>query len=161
MDFVGYAALGGLERVTIVAGAIIIGYWGYRLYAGEKAAGLVFMGLAVLVLVGALATGTSHLRSVGEGLQLASVPAPETASAVPASGSETDAVTATAPSRSAAAPVPAPIGAEAAESAASPAPDPEPDAAPPAAWNRLPRRPTSPHPSGSLPARSSVVGSSR
>lgn len=79
MDFVGYAALGGLERLTIVAGAIIIGYWGYRLYTGEKAAGLVFMGLAVLVLVAALATGTVYLRSVGEGLQLASVPVGEAA----------------------------------------------------------------------------------
>jgi len=77
MDFVGYAALGGLERVTIVAGAIIIGYWGYRLYTGEKKAGLVFMGLAVLVLVGALATGNSHLKSVGEGMQLASASPPE------------------------------------------------------------------------------------
>ncbi|MGE0622316.1 MAG: hypothetical protein AB7I04_02875 [Pseudomonadales bacterium] len=127
MDFVGYAALGGLERVTIVAGAIIIGYWGYRLYAGEKAAGLVFMGLAVLVLVGALATGTSHLRSVGEGLQLASVPAPETASAVPAT--EPEAVTATEPSPSTTTPVPAPTGAEAPESAATPAADAEPAAA--------------------------------
>ena len=78
MDFVGYAALGGLERVTIVAGAIIIGYWGYRLYTGEKKAGLIFMGLAVLVLVGALATGSSHLRSVGEGMQLASAPPVDT-----------------------------------------------------------------------------------
>lgn len=87
MDFVGYAALGGLERVTIVAGAIIIGYWGYRLYAGEKKAGVIFMGLAVLVLVGALATGTSHLKSVGEGLQLAS--APETEAAPPAAAPAT------------------------------------------------------------------------
>ncbi|HEY5645763.1 MAG TPA: hypothetical protein VIS76_07475, partial [Pseudomonadales bacterium] len=56
----------------IVAGAITIGYWGYRLYTGEKKAGLVFMAVAVLVLVGALATATSHLKSVGEGLQLSS-----------------------------------------------------------------------------------------
>jgi len=83
MDFVGYAALGGLERVTIVAGAIIIGYWGYRLYTGEKKAGLVFMGLAVLVLVGALATGNSHLKSVGEGMQLASAAPPEMAPPAP------------------------------------------------------------------------------
>ncbi len=75
MDLLGYAALGGLERLTIVAGAVIIGYWGYRLYTAEKNAGLIFMGLAVLVLVGALATGGSHLKSVGEGYQLASLPA--------------------------------------------------------------------------------------
>ena len=54
MDLLGYAALGGLERLTIVAGAVIIGYWGYRLYTAEKSAGLIFMGLSVLVLVGAL-----------------------------------------------------------------------------------------------------------
>ncbi len=74
MDFLGYAALGGLERVTIVAGAIIIGYWGYRLYGAGKKAGLVFMSLAVLVLAGALLTSPDHLRSVGEGYQLASLP---------------------------------------------------------------------------------------
>ena len=77
MDLLGYAALGGLERLTIVAGAVIIGYWGYRLYTAEKSAGLIFMGLAVVVLVGALATGGSYLRSVGEGYQLASLPADE------------------------------------------------------------------------------------
>ena len=74
MDLLGYAALGGLERLTIVAGAVIIGYWGYRLYTAEKNAGLVFMGLAVVVLVGALATGGSYLKSVGEGYQMASLP---------------------------------------------------------------------------------------
>ena len=52
MDLLGYAALGGLERLTIVAGAVIIGYWGYRLYTAEKNAGLLFMGLSVVVLVG-------------------------------------------------------------------------------------------------------------
>jgi len=77
MDLLGYAALGGLERLTIVAGAVIIGYWGYRLYTAEKNAGLIFMGLSVVVLVGALATGGSYLRSVGEGYQLASLPASE------------------------------------------------------------------------------------
>lgn len=72
MDLVGYAALGGLERVAIVAGAVIIGYWGYRLYTAEKNAGLVFMALSVLVLAGALITGASHMKSIGEGYQLAS-----------------------------------------------------------------------------------------
>ena len=75
MDFLGYAALGGLERLTIVAGAVVIGYWGYRLYTSEKNVGLIFMGLAAVVLVGALITGGSYLRSVGEGYQLASLPA--------------------------------------------------------------------------------------
>lgn len=81
MDLLGYAAIGGLERVAIVAGAVIIGYWGYRLYTTEKQVGLVFMGLAVLVLVGALATGSSYVKSVGEGYQLASA---STAPATPA-----------------------------------------------------------------------------
>ncbi len=83
MDLLGIAALGGLERITIVAGAVIIGYWGYRLYTAEKNAGLVFMGLAVLVLVGALATGTGHLKRVSEDYQLASIPPAE---AEPAAG---------------------------------------------------------------------------
>lgn len=74
MDLLGYAALGGLERITIVAGAVIIGYWGYRLYTADKNAGLIFMGLAVVVLIGALATGTSHVQSITEGYQLASIP---------------------------------------------------------------------------------------
>lgn len=76
MDLLGYAALGGLERVAIVIGAVVVGYWGYRLYAGGRNAGLVFMGLAVAVLAGALATGSSHLKSLGEGYRLASTPAP-------------------------------------------------------------------------------------
>ena len=83
MDLLGYAALGGLERLTIVAGAVIIGYWGYRLYTAEKNAGLIFMGLAVVVLVGALATGGSYLKSVGEGYQLASLPTEAPAEASP------------------------------------------------------------------------------
>ena len=73
MELLGYAALGGLERLTIVAGAVIIGYWGYRLYTADKNAGLIFMGLSVVVLVGALATGGGYLRSIGEGYQLASL----------------------------------------------------------------------------------------
>jgi hypothetical protein len=36
------------------------------------------MGLAVIVLVGALATGSNHVKSIGEGFQLASVPEPTT-----------------------------------------------------------------------------------
>ncbi len=91
MDLLGYAALGGLERLTIVAGAVIIGYWGYRLYTAEKNAGLVFMGLAVVVLVGALATGGSYLRSVGEGYQLASLPADAPAADSPFADERSDA----------------------------------------------------------------------
>lgn len=122
MDFIGYAALGGLERLTIVAGAIIIGYWGYRLYTGEKKAGLVFMAVAVLVLVGALATATSHLKSVGEGLQLASAtPAEQT---LPAAAAEPAAADGSAePARADLADAPSPFAEEPPPPAASaPAP---------------------------------------
>jgi hypothetical protein len=83
MELLGYAAVGGLERVAIVAGAVIIGYWGYRLYNNEKQVGLVFMGLAVMVLVGALATGSNYVKSVGEGYQLASASAAPSTPAEP------------------------------------------------------------------------------
>ena len=133
MDVLGYAALGGLERLTIVAGAVIIGYWGYRLYTAEKNAGLIFMGLAVLVLVGALATGGSYLRSVGEGYQLASLPAEAPAAESPFA--EPDA-----PGEAEAAPdvepaIAADVPAAAPEAATADALEPEvsaPDAAPPA-----------------------------
>lgn len=71
MDLLGYAALGGLERIAIIAGALLVGYWGYRLYAREQSAGLLFMGLACLVLIGALLTSGRHVRAVGESVQLA------------------------------------------------------------------------------------------
>lgn len=73
MDFLGYAALGGLERIVIIAGAILIGFWGYRLYGKDKTPGLIFMGIASAVLLGALFTTGSHVQSVSEGIQLANV----------------------------------------------------------------------------------------
>lgn len=76
MDLLGYAVVGGLERIAIVVGAVVIGYWGYRLYAGEKNAGLVFMGLAVVILGGALATGASQD-------QLATMPEPAAKTTTP------------------------------------------------------------------------------
>ena len=82
MDFLEYFAFGGLERVAIIGGSLVIGYWGYRLYGAGKPAGLAFMTIACVVLAGALLTGTSHVRSVGESIQLASVPPRD--SAVPA-----------------------------------------------------------------------------
>jgi len=84
MDFLGYAVLGGFERVAIVGGAILIGYWGYRIYGRDKTPGLVLLGLACVVLVSALATGGGHVRSVSEGIQLASLPAAPAASVEPA-----------------------------------------------------------------------------
>ncbi|MEZ5551826.1 MAG: hypothetical protein R3E82_13110 [Pseudomonadales bacterium] len=71
-DVLGFAAFGGLERVAIIAGALLVGYWGYRLYVAGKGAGLAFLGIACVVLFGALLTGGSHLRTVGESIQLAS-----------------------------------------------------------------------------------------
>lgn len=72
MDFLGYAALGGFERIAIVGGAVLIGYWGYRIYGRDKTPGLIFLGLACAVLISALVTGGGHVRSVSEGIQLAS-----------------------------------------------------------------------------------------
>lgn len=71
MDISAYAAFGGMERVAIIAGALIIGYWGYRLYGRDRTPGLIFMGIACAVLITALATGGSYLRSVGTSYQLA------------------------------------------------------------------------------------------
>lgn len=105
MDLVGYAVLGSLERIAIVVGAVVIGYWGYRLYAGEKNAGLVFMGLAVLILGGALATGASH-----EGYQLATLPEPAATATAP------EAVPASSVSQT------APVGVDPAAAASVPAP---------------------------------------
>ena len=71
MDFLEYAALAGLERVAIITGSVILGYWGYKLFLAEKNVGQVFMAMAVVVLIGALATGSRHVRSVGESYRLA------------------------------------------------------------------------------------------
>ncbi|MCZ6458236.1 MAG: hypothetical protein O6766_02635 [Gammaproteobacteria bacterium] len=84
MDFLGYAVLGGFERVAIVGGAILIGYWGYRIYGRDKTPGLVLLGLACVVLVSALITGGGHVRSVSEGIQLARLPEAPAASVEPA-----------------------------------------------------------------------------
>ena len=71
MDLLGYAAFSGVERVAIIGGALVIGYWGYRLYGRDKTPGLIFMGIACAVLIASLATGGSHMRSVGASYQLA------------------------------------------------------------------------------------------
>ncbi len=71
MDLLGYAAFSGVERVAIIGGALVIGYWGYRLYGRDKNPGLIFMGIACAVLIASLATGGSHMRSVGASYQLA------------------------------------------------------------------------------------------
>ncbi len=98
MDFLGYAALGGFERIAIVGGAILIGYWGYRIYSRDKTPGLIFLGLACAMLVSALLTGGGHVRSVSEGMQLASIPE----AAVPGVESATAVTTAAATAQDAA-----------------------------------------------------------
>ncbi|MEZ5559497.1 MAG: hypothetical protein R3E86_13260 [Pseudomonadales bacterium] len=72
MDTLSWLAVAGLERVAIIAGALVIGYWGYRLYARDKRPGLVFMGIACALLVAALFTTNSHVRSLSESYQVAS-----------------------------------------------------------------------------------------
>jgi hypothetical protein len=69
MDFL--SAFSGLERIAIIGGAMLVGYWGFRLFATDRTPALVFMGIACAVLFGALFTGASHLRNVGESYQLA------------------------------------------------------------------------------------------
>ena len=50
------SAFSSLERIAVVCGAMAIGYWGFRLFASDRVAGLIFMGIACGVLVGVLAT---------------------------------------------------------------------------------------------------------
>lgn len=77
MDLMGLVLLASLDRLAVVAACVAIGYWGYRLYAAEKQMGLVFLGLAVVILVGVLVTSASHVRSIGDSARLAQAQAPE------------------------------------------------------------------------------------
>ena len=74
MEFL--SAFSGLERIAIIAGAIIVGYWGFRLFASDRTPGLIFMGIACAVLVAVFATGGHHVQSVSSSLQTATNPAP-------------------------------------------------------------------------------------
>jgi hypothetical protein len=65
------SAFSGLERIAIIGGAMLVGFWGYRLLATDRTPALVFMGIACAVLFGALITGGSHVKNVGESFQLA------------------------------------------------------------------------------------------
>ena len=77
MEFL--SAFSGLERIAIIAAAIVVGYWGFRLFATDRTPGLVFMGVACAVLVAVLVTGTRHVESVSSSLKTASEQAPSTA----------------------------------------------------------------------------------
>jgi hypothetical protein len=100
MDQLGIVLLASLDRIAVVAAAVAIGYWGYRLYAAEKQMGLVFLVLAVVLVAGVLVTGGSYLRSMGDSVRIAQstppppaeAPAPPTAAPVPvAAGTPVDA----------------------------------------------------------------------
>jgi len=67
MEFL--SAFSGLERIAIIAGAIFIGYWGFRLFATDRIPGLVFMGVACAVLIAVLVTGDEHVASLRSSLQ--------------------------------------------------------------------------------------------
>ena len=84
MEFIG--AFSGLERIAIIAAAMLIAYLGFRLFATARTPGLVFMGLACAVLFGALFTTGSHVEKLGASYQVAVVspPADEPAATEPA-----------------------------------------------------------------------------
>jgi len=74
LDFLG--AFSGLERIVIIGGAMLVGYWGYRMFATDRTPALIFMGVACAVLFAALLSGGSHVRSIGKSYQLATTSAP-------------------------------------------------------------------------------------
>lgn len=63
MEIIG--AMPGLERIAIIGGAMLMAYWGFRLFAISRAPGYIFMGLGAALLVGTLMTGSSQLSSPG------------------------------------------------------------------------------------------------
>ncbi|HEY5680125.1 MAG TPA: hypothetical protein VIS55_08685 [Pseudomonadales bacterium] len=71
MEFIG--AFSGLERIAIIAAAMLIAYLGFRLFANARTPGLVFMGIACAVLFGALFTTGSHVEKLGASYQVAAV----------------------------------------------------------------------------------------
>lgn len=145
MEFIG--ALSGLERIAIIAAAMLIAYMGFRLFATARTPGLVFMGLACAVLFGALFTTGSHVEKLGASYQqVAAVSSPadaaaatEPAEAAPEVPAEPAAAASPAPLAAAedlaAAPAPSEPVSEAAEApvaldeavAAAPEPAPQPD----------------------------------
>ena len=58
MDFLG--AFSGIERVAMIGGAMLVGYWGYRMLEKDRTPALIFMGTSCVVLLGVLFTGGSH-----------------------------------------------------------------------------------------------------
>ncbi len=68
MDAWNFIAFGGLERIIIIGAATLIGYWGYRIFASSRGAGLTLLTGAALVLVGALLTTGAHLDRLNDTL---------------------------------------------------------------------------------------------
>ncbi|MCZ6890257.1 MAG: hypothetical protein O7H39_17350 [Gammaproteobacteria bacterium] len=90
MDFLGYMAAGGVERIAIVGAALLVIYFGYKLYVSGlrqqieeeglttqgfvrsgTGPGILFMGVGCTVLIIMLVTGGNHLRTAGEAYRAA------------------------------------------------------------------------------------------
>jgi len=83
MDFWGYLANGGLERLLIIGVATLIGYWGYRIYSRSQTPGLVLIALAAVVLFSVMLTSERHLQSMNANLLAVASLESTTHSAVP------------------------------------------------------------------------------
>jgi len=59
-----YLAFGGLERVLLIAAAILISYWGYHLYGKAQIAGLSMIAVAALLLMSVVLTSGQHQETV-------------------------------------------------------------------------------------------------
>jgi hypothetical protein len=68
MEFLGYLANGGLERLLIIGVATLIGYWGYRIYARSQMPGLALIALSAVVLFSVILTSKQHLQSMNDNL---------------------------------------------------------------------------------------------
>lgn len=64
MNIGDYIAFGGLERLLIIGGAILISYWGYRLYGRAQLPGLAMIAVSALVLMSVILTSEKHQQGV-------------------------------------------------------------------------------------------------
>jgi len=64
MNIGDYIALGGLERLLIIGAAILICYWGYRLYGRAQIPGLAMIAVSALVLMSVILTSEQHQQGV-------------------------------------------------------------------------------------------------
>ncbi len=76
METWNYLTFGALERLVIIAAAMVIGYWGYRIFPRSQRSGLSLIVAATVVLLGALLTAERHLQSVNASLIAAASPPP-------------------------------------------------------------------------------------